>query len=173
MRILITFCYNTSGQNMYMCMFGVACSKKKKQKKTGNFFFIIFSMQIYKEHLVKESNFNTLKSLTQKLNHLNHIKWHKRYKSDFFVERYKKLLYLKKHKGFKTFFNTFLQILAKKFIVGTFQQGRSGNCKQTYFFLGLIETSSNVNETSEKYMLVQQLWEVLEFYSKSLEKMDT
>ena len=48
---------------MYMCMFGVACSKKKK-KKTGNFFFIIFSMQIYKEHLVKESNFNTLKSLT-------------------------------------------------------------------------------------------------------------
>ena len=49
---------------MYMCMFGVACSKKKKQKKTGNFFFIIFSMQIYKEHLVKESNFNTLKSLT-------------------------------------------------------------------------------------------------------------
>lgn len=64
MRILITFCYNTSGQNMYMCMFGVACSKKKKQKKTGNFFFIIFSMQIYKEHLVKESNFNTLKSLT-------------------------------------------------------------------------------------------------------------
>ena len=49
---------------MYMCMFGVACSKKKKKKKTGNFFFIIFSMQIYKEHLVKESNFNTLKSLT-------------------------------------------------------------------------------------------------------------
>ena len=48
---------------MYMCMFGVACSKKKT-KKTGNFFFIIFSMQIYKEHLVKESNFNTLKSLT-------------------------------------------------------------------------------------------------------------
>ena len=64
MRILITFCYNTSGQNIYFFFFGVSCKKKKKKKKTGNFFFIIFSMQIYKEHLVKESNFNTLKSLT-------------------------------------------------------------------------------------------------------------
>ena len=64
--------------------------------------------------------------ISKKLNHLDHIKWHRRCKiSDFLVDKYKKLLYLKKHKIFlKRFSIIILQILAKKvysryFLAGT------------------------------------------------------
>ena len=53
-----------------------------------------------------------------KLNHLGHIKWHRRCKSlTFFF-----------------FFFFFVDSYEKKFRVGTFWQGRSCNRKHIYFF---------------------------------------
>ena len=50
------------------------------------------------------------------------IKWHRRCKSlEFLVNKYKSSI-------------TFCGFLQEKFRVGTFEQGRSGNSKQTYFF---------------------------------------
>ena len=73
-----------------------------------------------------QPNFNILMSLTKKLNHLDRIKWYRRYKN---------LLYLKIRKSFQKCLQYFFaDSRKKKFRVGTFQQRRSGNCKHTHFF---------------------------------------
>ena len=71
-------------QNFVRCVFVVTCSCSKKSGQVGKNFFLklFFLYKQHKEHRSKvQSNLNTLKSLTKKLNHLDHIKWHRRCKA--------------------------------------------------------------------------------------------
>ena len=74
--------------------------------------------------------FNTLKSLTKKLNHLDYIKWHRRCKYLTFKKTSTRSWLKQRQKPSKMF----CRFSRKKIRVGTFKQGRSGNRKHAYLF---------------------------------------
>ena len=80
-------------------MFGVTCSKRLGLPTLlPNLFLSLFFL--YKEHKQNPVKFKYIKSLTKNLNHLDLIKWHRRCESDFLVDKYEALLYLKKLTSF-------------------------------------------------------------------------
>ena len=78
---------------LYIYIYIVKCSKNQDRYQVRRIFFSIKSIwnteakssQIYKFKYAQ---------VTKKLNHLDHIKWHRRCKSDFLVDKCKQLLYL-------------------------------------------------------------------------------